>query len=105
VPEYGSARRMELPELTIRFVTGAEEGAFEARWLVKDEPQAKLTLPIEDRWIVEQVDLWSPELPADLDEELERKERAGERRSSSPATVALVVLLVVLIAWLLNRLL
>ena len=103
VPVYGSARRMELPELTIVLATDAEEGPSQARWLLDDEPRAKLTLPIEDRWIVEAVDRWSPELPAELDEELEQKERPAQPRSSSSAIGVLIVLVIMAIAWLLHR--
>jgi hypothetical protein len=105
VPDYGSAHRMELPELTIGLATDDEHASSQGRWLVNDEPQAELTLPIEDRWIVEQVDLWSPELPSELAAELEQKERSPERRGSSSAMVILVLVLVAAVVWLLFRLL
>ncbi|MBW2456731.1 MAG: hypothetical protein JRI68_19600 [Deltaproteobacteria bacterium] len=108
VPVYGRAHRLDLPELTIRLAEdgdrAGEARGLVARWLVNDEPRAKLVLPAEDRWVVHDVDLWNPELPAELAEELAKKDDSAGRRSSSPVTALLVLSLVALLAWLIYRL-
>ncbi len=102
VPIYGRAHRVDLPELTVRLASDHDDET-EARWLVKGEPQDKLVLPAEDRWVVHEVDGWSPELPEELAKELENKESSKERRPSSLAMAVPVVGLVALLAWLIHH--
>ena len=88
LPIYGSADRLGAGELTIRLQRDGAEGP---AWEVAGEPRGELVLPLEPRWVVDRVDLWSPTLPADLARQLEREqERTGRG-------LVIAVLLLVLI--------
>ena len=97
VPVYGRARRERVAETTFELSTDSDD-EHAPRWVLGDTPQPRLELPAEPRFIVEEVSLWNPKLPSELETELE----AEARRTSRPpvwlalALVGVLVLIIVL---------
>jgi hypothetical protein len=103
VPVYSHARRERLEELSIVLDTDGED-ELAPRWLLGDEPQPRLELPAESLWIVEQVSLWTPKLPDDLEGELAAEARRTAPRPPAWVALALVGVLVAIIVLALARL-
>ena len=96
VPAYGCARRERLVEATFELSPDSDEEQA-PRWVLGDTPQLRLELPAESRFIVEDVSLWNPKLPAELETELEAEARRTSQRPPAWLALALVGVLVVII--------
>ena len=96
VPVYGRAWRECLAETTVELSTDSDDELV-PRWMLGDEPQAQLQLPAEPRFIVEEVALWNPKLPSELETELEAEARRTSQRPPAWLALALVGVLVVII--------
>jgi hypothetical protein len=94
IPAYDRARRIRLPELTIKLTDVDDEGP---SWLLGEEPQKTLVLPDHSRWVVDRVDLFTPTLPEDLHRELEEEQRRSGARPPYAAAIAMLVLLLAII--------
>jgi hypothetical protein len=92
VPVYGTARRERLGELSIALGSDGDG----PRWRTGERQQEVLTLPEASRWVVSDVDAWSPTLDAELRERLERRQAQPNPTLPSWATSVLVGVLVVI---------
>jgi hypothetical protein len=88
IPLYGRAIRTELAAIEL------ELG--EQSYLRGGEAQPTLVLQAEPRFVVERVEPWSPRLPKDLRERLEREVAASSRGVSGWVAGALVAVLAIL---------
>jgi hypothetical protein len=89
IPVYGRALRTELAAIEL------ELG--EARYLRGADAQHTLALPAEPRFVVARVEPWSPRLPKDLRERLEREVAASARGVPGWVAGALVAALAILV--------
>ena len=85
-----------MPATIIGLTTDPDDDA-KPCWLLGDSAQTSLELPAEARWIVEQVSLWHPKLPGDLESELEAEARRSTQRPPAWVALALVGVLVVIV--------